>query len=77
MGGTNPREFMMSYSNEEVLTALYETLNFAKEDLKTLLTVDHPPPDYFARIDKEMSTIKDLTDLVHEYKSKIAVKTFY
>ena len=77
MGGTNPREFMMSYSNEEVLTALYETLNFAKEDLKTLLTVDHPPRDYFARIDKEMSTIKDLTDLVHEYESKITVKTFY
>jgi hypothetical protein len=67
----------MSYSNEEVLTALYETLNIAKEYLKTLLTVDHPPPDYCARIYKEMSAIKDLTDLVHEYESKIAVKKFY
>ena len=67
----------MSHSNEEILTALYETLNIARNDLKILLSVDHPPSDYFVKIDKEMSTIKDLTELVHYYESKIVVKTFY
>ena len=67
----------MLYSNEEILKALYEILNITKNDLKLLLTVDHPPKNYFTKIDKEMSTIKDLSELIQEYESKIVIQTFY
>jgi len=67
----------MLYSNEEILKALYEILNITKNDLKLLLTVDHPPENYFTKIDKKMSTIKDLSELIQEYESKIVIRTFY
>lgn len=59
------------------LNALFEILDVCKEDLKTLLTLDHPPVDLLARIDRERSTMADIEYLIADLKAQIACKELH
>lgn len=70
MGGTNPREKM--YSDEEILSALYETLGITQDNLNTLLTMDHPPHDYLDKIYEENKIVSDLKSLIRDHEARVA-----
>jgi hypothetical protein len=59
------------------LNALFEILDVCKEDLKTLLTLDHPPVDLLARIDRERSTMADIEYLIADLNAQIACKELH
>ena len=59
------------------LDALFEILDVCKEDLKTLLTLDHPPVDLLARLDRERSTMADIEYLIADLKAQIACKELH
>jgi hypothetical protein len=59
------------------LDALFEILDVCKEDLKTLLEIDHPPADLLERIDRERSTMEDIKYLIADLKAQIACKELH
>ena len=59
------------------LNALFEILDVCKEDLKTLLELDHPPSDLLERIDKERKTMEDIEYLIADLKAQIACKELH
>jgi hypothetical protein len=59
------------------LNALFEILDVCKEDLKTLLALDHPPADLLERIDRERSTMQDIKYLIADLKAQIAAKELH
>lgn len=59
------------------LNALFEILDVCKGDLKTLLTLDHPPMDLLDRIDRERSTMGDIEYLIADLKAQIACKELH
>lgn len=59
------------------LNALFEILDVCREDLKTLLTLDHPPADLLERIDRERSTMEDIKYLIADLKAQIACKELH
>jgi hypothetical protein len=59
------------------LNALFEILDVCKGDLKTLLTLDHPPMDLLDRIDQERSTMQDIEYLIADLKAQIACKELH
>ena len=75
MGGINSREFIMSFSNTEILSALHETLNIAKEDLNRLIMIDHPPKDYLDKIYEENKRISSIESLIRDYEAIVAAQT--
>ena len=59
---------------QEELKALGEVLEIARQNLKTLLTCDHPPPG--ADILLLAQFLADLEWLVWDARSKIAMREF-
>ena len=59
------------------LHALYEILDVARADLQRLLTADHPPADYLAKIATERKTIEDIEYLVADLEAQIASKDLH
>lgn len=59
------------------LNALFEILDVCKEDLKTLLRLDHPPADLLERIDRERSTVADIEYLIVDVQAQIACKELH
>ena len=65
----------MVYINDDVITGLYETLNITHHNLKTILTVDHPPSNYLAQINKNMDIIKYIIELIRDCENKIILQS--
>ena len=65
----------MTFSNEEILVAFYETLNIAKENLNRLIMMDHPPKDHLDKIYEENKTISNIQSLIRDYETTVAAQT--
>ena len=63
------------YSDEQILAALYETLDCALKDLSTLLVSDHPPRNYLNKYWEEIKIVSDLQSLILDHETRMAAKT--
>ena len=63
------------YSDEQILAALYETLDCALKDLSTLLMSDNPQRNILNQYWEEMKIVYDLKSLILDHETRMAAKT--
>jgi len=66
-----------TYTQREILEALFETLELARNNLNQLLMTDHPPcqwPDNIWKcIADERQAVKDLEHFIYDERARVAM----